>query len=310
MIKHLCVSVAALCLLAACNSATSTMSASQNNTAAAASRLPAFDLEGHRGARGLLPENTVPAMLKALELGVTTLEMDAHISQDGQVLLSHDPYINPDHELLPNGSEIPASDRKKYVLYQMPYKQIRAFDVGSKRYSRFPEQELMQVHKPMLSEVIDATQAYLQRHQLPQVFYNIETKSKPSGDGTYHPAPEEFVDKVMAVVLEKNIQDFVIIQSFDPRTLQVVHRKYPEVMTALLVENLNSQEKNLRELGFTPTIYSPYHKLVTPQLVQRTHERGMKLVPWTVNELSEMLQLKQQGVDGIISDYPNLFKQL
>ncbi|WP_276495777.1 glycerophosphodiester phosphodiesterase [Pontibacter litorisediminis] len=272
--------------------------------------LPAFDLEGHRGARGLLPENTVPAMLKALEMGVTTLEMDAHISQDGQVLLSHDPYLNREHELLPNGSEIPKEEAKKHVLFQMPYSQIRRFDVGSKNYGKFPRQQLMKAHKPLLSEVLDAAQAYIQEHNLPQVFYNIETKSNPSGDGKYHPKPEEFVDLLVAVIDEKGVRPYVIIQSFDPRTLQVLHRKYPGVKTSLLVENLKGLDKNLQLLGFTPHIYSPYYKLVTPALVEATHARGMKLVPWTVNSLEEMRHLKQLGVDGLISDYPDLFQEL
>ncbi|WP_089317892.1 glycerophosphodiester phosphodiesterase family protein [Pontibacter ummariensis] len=279
-------------------------------TTAPSNPLPAFDLEGHRGARGLMPENTVPAMLKALELGVTTLEMDAHISKDGQVLLSHDPYLNPEHELLPSGEAIPEEEGKNYVLYQMNYADIRKFDVGSKPYSRFPEQQLQKAYKPLLSELIDTVQAYLQAHQQPQVFYNIETKSKPAGDGTYHPAPEEFVEKLMQVLQEKEILPYVIIQSFDARTLQVLHRKYPQVKTALLVENLKGLNKNLRTLGFTPTIYSPNFKLVRPQLVEHVHSKGMKIIPWTVNDLEKMRQLKEMGVDGLISDYPNLFQQL
>ncbi|OKL41648.1 glycerophosphodiester phosphodiesterase [Pontibacter flavimaris] len=289
---------------------TSSKTMSFTPPAATTPPLPEFDLEGHRGARGLLPENTVPAMLKALELGVTTLEMDAHISQDGQVLLSHDPFINREHELLPSGEEIPQKDAKKYVLYQMPYSQIRQFDAGSKFYSKFPEQRLMKAYKPLLAEVIDSVQAYLQNHGLPQVFYNIETKSSPAGDGKYHPAPEEFVDRLVAVLDAKNIRPYAIIQSFDPRTLQALHRKHPDIKTSLLVENTKGLEKNLDLLGFTPHIYSPYYKLVSPALVEATQGRGMKLVPWTVNSLEEMRRLKQLGVDGLISDYPNLYKAL
>ncbi|TPE46433.1 glycerophosphodiester phosphodiesterase [Pontibacter mangrovi] len=272
--------------------------------------LPDFDLEGHRGARGLMPENTVPAMLLALELGVTTLEMDAHISQDGQVLLSHDPYINPAHELLPEGAELKKSDAGKYVLYQMPYSQIRTFDVGSKFYKKFPEQQRMKASKPLLSEVIDTVQAYIREHAVPQVFYNIETKSTPEGDGKYHPAPEAFVDKLMAVIDTKQIRPYVIIQSFDVRTLQVLHQKYPDVKTSLLVENLKGLKRNLTELGFTPTIYSPYYKVVTPALVEAAHAQGIKVIPWTVNRLKEMRRLKSLGVDGLISDYPNLYPSL
>ncbi|MFD2512628.1 glycerophosphodiester phosphodiesterase [Pontibacter locisalis] len=272
--------------------------------------LPGFDLEGHRGARGLLPENTVPAMLKALELGVTTLEMDAHVSKDGKVLLSHDPFINPAHELLPSGKEVPEEDVEKYVLYQLPYEEIKKFDVGSKYYDRFPEQKLMQTHKPLLEEVVDSSQAYLKKHNLPQVFYNIETKSTPAGDGLFHPEPEEFIDRLMAVLEVKNILPYVIIQSFDVRTLQVLHQKYPQVRTSLLVENKNSLEQNLQELGFTPTVYSPDYELITPALLQAAHNKGIKVIPWTVNSLEEMQKLRRLGVDGLISDYPNLYKQL
>lgn len=290
----------------ACNAPKMAPATTTNATAT----LPAFDLEGHRGARGLLPENTVPAMLKALELGVTTLEMDTHISKDGKVLLSHDPYFNHEHELLPNGQEIPASEAKSHILYQLHYADIKKYDVGSKYHSKFPEQQLQQAYKPLLAEVIDSAQAYLAAHNLPQVYYNIETKSKPAGDGKYHPAPEEFVDKLMAVIEEKDIQEYTIIQSFDVRTLQVLHQKYPGVKTALLIENMAGLDKNMETLGFTPTIYSPYYKLVTPKLIAQAHEKGMKVVPWTVNKLSEMQELKAMGVDGIISDYPNLFKAL
>ena len=281
-----------------------------NPEPAATVQLPHFDLEGHRGCRGLMPENTIPAMLKALELGVTTLEMDAHISKDGQVLLSHDPYFNREHELLPNGSEIPRSEAKQHILYQLDYSDIKQYDVGSKFYKKFPEQQLQKAYKPLLSEVINTVQTHLASNNLPQVFYNIETKSKPSGDGIYHPAPEEFVDKLMAIILEKGIAPYVIIQSFDLRTLQVLKQKYPDIKSSLLVENLKSLDKNLSKLGFVPEIYSPYYKLVTPVLLEKAHALNMKVIPWTVNTLPEMKELKHMGVDGIITDYPNLFKKL
>lgn len=272
--------------------------------------LPAFDLQGHRGARGLMPENTVPAMRRALSLGVTTLEMDAHISRDGQVLLSHDPHINPEHELLPGGREIPSADAHKHVWYHMNYSEIRRYDVGSKSSARFPEQQHLQAHKPLLAEVIDAAQSYIAAHQLPQVYYNIETKTKPETDGKYHPAPEEFVRLLMQVIKEKQMTEWVIIQSFDVRTLQVLHTQHPEVKASLLVENEDSLEQHLSELGFTPTVYSPDYALVTPGLVEATHQRGIRLIPWTVNDLDKMRHLKQLGVDGLISDYPNLFTKL
>ncbi|WP_299821671.1 glycerophosphodiester phosphodiesterase family protein [uncultured Pontibacter sp.] len=287
-----------------------TKSMAQDATDQSITRLPAFDKEGHRGARGLAPENTIPAMLKALELGVTTLEMDAHISKDGQVLLSHDPYFNRQHELLPTGEEIPTADAKKHILYQLDYSEIRKYDIGSKYYKNFPEQELQKAYKPLLEEVIDTTQAYLAAHNLPQVFYNIEIKTKPSGDGIYHPAPEEFVAKLMAVILDKGMAPYVIIQSFDVRTLQVLKRNYPGIKTSLLTENLQSLAKNLETLGFAPDIYSPYYKLVNAGLLKEAHARSIKVIPWTVNNLQKIKELKELGVDGVITDYPDLFKQL
>ncbi|WP_187263021.1 glycerophosphodiester phosphodiesterase [Pontibacter beigongshangensis] len=280
------------------------------NPETSTSPLPAFDKEGHRGARGLMPENTIPGMLKALELGVTTLEMDVHISKDKRVVLSHDPYMNPDFVLLPTGAEIPAAEARKHVLYQLDYSQIREFDAGSRQNPKFPEQQPQKAHKPLLAEVIDAVQKEEQQKQLPQPFYNIETKSKPGTDGQNHPEPAEFVQLLMQVVEEKNIVPWVIIQSFDVRTLQVLQAQYPGVKTSLLVENLRSLDWNLEQLGFTPTIYSPYYKLVTPKLIQACHAKGIKVIPWTVNELHEMQLLQQMGADGIISDYPNLFQEL
>lgn len=275
-----------------------------------ARHLPAFDLEGHRGARGLMPENTIPAMLRALDLGVTTLEMDTHITRDKQVVLSHDPYINPEHDLLPDGIEIPSSDKSRYVLYQMDYATISTFDAGSKFYAKFPQQEKLATYKPLLSHLIDSVQAYLQEKQLLQVYYNIETKSKPSGDNKLHPAPEEFVDLLMGVIEEKGIAEWVIIQSFDVRTLQVLHRKYPHIKTSLLVENVKGLNKNLEALGFIPDIFSPFYRLVTPKLIRDCHAKGMKVVPWTINDLPEMKRQKEMGVDGLISDYPNLYREL
>jgi len=287
---------------------TATKMAPANSAPSDTVPLPDFDIQGHRGTRGLMPENTIPAMLKAVELGVNTLEMDVQITRDGQVLISHDPYINPAHELLPDGTELPAADKQKYVFYEMDYAHIRQFDVGSKFYSSFPEQQKLKTYKPLLSELIDSVQHYVRAHNLPQVFYNIEIKSRAETDGKYHPVPDEFVQRVMQVITEKDIKPWTIIQSFDVRPLQVLHAQHPEVKTALLVENMLGLEANLRKLGYTPAFYSPNYKLVTQTLVADCHRQNIKVIPWTVNKAEEIRQLKAKGVDGIITDYPNLFR--
>jgi glycerophosphoryl diester phosphodiesterase len=265
-----------------------------------------LDIQGHRGCRGLMPENTIPGMRKALDLGVTTLEMDIAISQDQQVLLSHDPFLNADFVYQLNGQPLTKEEGKTLRLFSMPYAAIRRYDVGSHGNPKFPQQEKLLTHKPLLAEVIDSAEAHARRRKRPLPFYNIETKTTPAGDGLNHPAPEEFVRLLLAVVSAKGVQSRVIIQSFDPRTLEVVHRLQPGLRTALLVENNESLAQNLQRLSFAPTIYSPNHQLVTPDLVQACHQRKLLIIPWTVNTAVEATRLKNLRVDGLITDYPNL----
>jgi glycerophosphoryl diester phosphodiesterase len=272
--------------------------------------LPAFDVEGHRGCRGLMPENTIPAMMKALELGVTTLEMDAVITKDKQVILSHEPFFNHEITTGPDGKYVTEQDERNLNIYNMTYAQTQAYDVGLKPHPRFPNQRRLKATKPLLREVIDNVEAYQKLKGVHPVFYNIETKSTPGTDNNYHPAPEEFVNTLMKVINGAKISNRVIIQSFDFRTLQVLHKKYPTIKTAALIEDFDkrSLEEHLAALGFAPTIYSPAYSLVTKELVEKCHELNIKVIPWTVNDKAAIAQLKATGVDGIITDYPDLLK--
>jgi glycerophosphoryl diester phosphodiesterase len=289
-------------LVIACNSSKKLTSTSSSNM---------FDKEAHRGGRGLMPENTIPAMLHAIDLDVTTLEMDTHITKDGQVVVSHDPYFNENITTTPEGKSLTKEESRQRLLYNMTYDSIVKYDVGVKPYPAFPQQQKIAVHKPLLSELIDATESHA-KQKGKSMWYNIEIKSKQDGDGKLHPPVEEFVDRVMRVINEKDIASRTIMQSFDPRALQVMHKKYPGVATSLLIEayDKRSLDEQLQQLGFIPKFYSPSSALVTPSLLQQCHDKKMKVVPWTVNDLAEMKRLKQMGVDGIISDYPNLFAQL
>ncbi|MES2873434.1 MAG: glycerophosphodiester phosphodiesterase [Bacteroidota bacterium] len=282
------------------------MTRNQNNSRV---EFPAFSTEAHRGGRGLMPENTIPAMIHALDLGVTTLEMDTHISADGKVILAHDNFINPLFTLGPDGNEIAQKDNQKYALFAMTYSEIKKFDVGSKGNTNFPQQKKIKTHMPLLSDVIDTVQNYIRASGKRQVFYNIETKSKPAGDNKLHPEPEKFVDLLVGVLENKGILPFVVIQSFDVRTLQLVNRKYPNIKTSYLIDNNKTLEENMAILGYKPFILSPASKLVTQDLVDKSHQQNLKVIPWTVNSAEEIARLKRLGVDGIITDYPNLFNQ-
>jgi glycerophosphoryl diester phosphodiesterase len=272
---------------------------------------PAFDKEAHRGGRGLMPENTIPAMLNAIDLDVTTLEMDTHITKDNKVVVSHDPYFNENITTTPEGRTLTKAEAVERLLYSMSYDSIRKYDVGIKPFAAFPRQKKMEVHKPLLSDLLDETEKYSDEKGK-AMFYNIEIKSKPENDGIKHPPVESFVDLVMQVILQKGTEARTVIQSFDPRALQVMHRKYPSVATSLLIEDYDKRtlEEQLQQLGFTPFVYSPHFSLVTPQLVQECRSKHMKLVPWTINSLEQIQLLKNMGVDGIITDYPDLFQQL
>jgi glycerophosphoryl diester phosphodiesterase len=268
-----------------------------------------FDKQGHRGCRGLMPENTVPAMLKALDLGVTTLEMDISISKDKKVFLSHEPFLNHEITTKPDGSFIEEKEERGYNMYKLNYSDIIKYDAGMKPHPRFPEQEKLKAIKPLLADVFDAVKADMMTRKRPFPYYNIETKSLPATDNIYHPAPAEFVELLMKVIKEKDMEDHVIIQSFDPRTLQYLHKHYPDMKTALLIEadNRNSFRKQIKDLGFTPAIYSPEFALVTDVLIKNCHDKNIKIIPWSVNDKKKIGELKKMGVDGIITDYPNLF---
>jgi len=268
-----------------------------------------FDKQGHRGCRGLMPENTIPAMIKALDLGVTTLEMDIAITKDKKPVLSHEPWFAQDITTKPDGTYMGEREERKFVIYWMTYEQVKTFDVGMKPHPRFPGQQKIKVVKPLLADVIDNCEKHAAATGRTLPYYNIETKTDPQLDSVFHPMPVEFVDLLMSVINEKGIRDRVIIQSFDFRTLQYLHQKYPEMKTAMLIEGFDKRtlDEEISALGFIPTIYSPDYSLVNGDLIKKCHEQKIRIIPWTVNDKATIDKLKAMGVDGIITDYPNLF---
>lgn len=269
---------------------------------------PAFSAEAHRGGRGLMPENTIIAMLDAMKYqNVTTLEMDTHITKDGKVVVTHDDYLSPAFMLTPEGNEIPKTDEKKYPVFQMDYHTLKAFDIGTKVNAGFTEQKKIKTFIPLLAELIDNVQREVKQKNRKQVFYNIETKCSPQGDGITNPIPEVFVKLLMEVIEQKKVTAFVVIQSFDKRTIQLIHQKYPKVKTSFLVANRKTYEENIADLGFKPFILSPEWRMVDANLIEKAHADGMKVIPWTVNTAEDINRLKLLKVDGVITDYPNLF---
>ncbi len=267
-----------------------------------------IDLQGHRGARGLMPENTIPGFIHAIDLGVNTLEMDLAITADSQVLVSHEPYMNAEIAIDSNNYRFPDEDAMKYNIYKMTYEQVAKFDVGLRIHPRFPEQKKMAVSKPLLKDVIDAVESYLTDKSLPLVNYNLEIKSREDADNIYHPSVPKFSNLVYDLVNENLDWSRVTIQSFDFRVLQYFNNNYPNVTLALLIENDLYWNENIDSLGFMPEIYSCDYMLLSSEVVKELQNAGMKVIPWTVNERPDMDRLLEWGVDGIITDYPNRTK--
>lgn len=273
--------------------------------------MPAFDKQGHRGSRGLMPENTIPAMLKAIDLHVTTLELDVVVSGDGKVVVSHDPHFHENITTTPEGNTLTKTDAATRLLFKMSYDSIKKYDVGILPHPDFPRQQKIRVHKPLLSDLIKASEDYA-RTKGKTLFYNIEIKSKPENDGIKHPPVQEFADKVLDVIMQSGIHSRTTVQSFDPRALQAVKKTHPNTTLSLLIENNDKRklDAQLNELGFIPQVYSPHFLLVNKELIAASKQKNMKVIPWTVNTIDVMKLLKEMGVDGIITDYPDLFTQL
>ncbi|MEO8473333.1 MAG: glycerophosphodiester phosphodiesterase [Chryseolinea sp.] len=267
--------------------------------------IPKFDIQGHRGARGLMPENTLPAFLMALDSGVTTLELDVVITKDKQVVVSHDPFMSAEICLDSAGNNIADKDQKKFKIYHMTYDQVARFDCGSKITEQFPQQEKRTESKPLLRDVVAAVESRIKSNSSYEVDYNIEIKSSSETDKKLHPSVEEYSDLVYKLMDEYIPMERLVIQSFDFRVLKYWHAKYPDIRLSALVENTKSIDANLADLGFKPAVYSPYFKLLSREKVQYLHQLKVRVIPWTVNEVSDMLSLKGMGVDGLITDYPN-----
>lgn len=269
-----------------------------------AEKIQKIEVQGHRGERGNLPENSIEAFKGALHKGVDVLELDIVISKDQKVVVSHEPFMSSAYMLKPSGEPVYKEEEKSFNLYQMTYDSIKTFDGGSRGNSKFPNQKKIKTYKPLLSEVFKVIETEIKNENLPRVKYNIEIKSDRDVYGVYQPQPDDFVDLVMQVINENHMEDRVNIQSFDPTILNVLHKKNPEIEIAYLVSK-GSIKSNLKHLDFKPNIYSPNFKLISnKQTVDSLKGMNIKVIPWTVNEAADIKQQIQLQVDGIITDYP------
>ncbi len=267
------------------------------------------DVQAHRGGMGLYPEESLEAMLNSVDLGVNTLEMDLCVTADQHVILSHDRYFHHRYATRPDGTPVMKEDEKVY-LYMLPYSEIQKWDVGQKPNPDWPEKKCIPVCKPLAADVIDAVEAYTKEKGLAPMHYNIEIKSDPDFEdgieGQHWPEYHEFADLCMKMLEERNLGDRLIIQCFDERVLNYIHKAYPGHILAYLVEGWETDyDEYMSKLDFMPEWLSPEHDNVNQELMDRAHADGMKVVTWTVDEKDEMRRLIGLGVEAIISNYPD-----
>ena len=290
----------------------------------------ALDIQGHRGARGLAPENTLPAFARALGIGVTTLELDCAVTKDGVVVVSHDSTLNPDITRGPDGKWL---EGEGPPIRNFTYDELARYDVGrikpgSAYEKRFAQQQPVDgARMPRLADVF----ALARQAGNEQVRFNIETKISP-----LHPertvSPEAFARAFIKVIRGAGMEKRVTIQSFDWRTLKVVQQEAPGIATSYLTAQQGFMDNIQAEKTASPwtaglhvsqfggsiprivkaaggAIWSPYSGETTREQVREAQALGLKVVAWTVNEPAEMRRLIEWGVDGIISDYPDRLRQ-
>jgi glycerophosphoryl diester phosphodiesterase len=280
----------------------------------------AFDLQAHRGGRGETTEESLRASAKSLELGVSTLELDVVVTKDGQPLVWHDPTIQPEKcsDTAPAFASDPGYPYVGKLVHELTLVQIRTLDCG-RRADEFPRAEVVRDNKiATLPEVFALADSY---HA--DVRYNIETKVEADAPSS-SAGPQEFVDVVLAAVRSAGKVDRVEVQSFDWRTLPMVHWAEPSIpLVALYNEETWVPDspwlagEDAAAIG-DPMIgallvgansLSPAYQLVTGKpYVDRAHSLGLKVIPWTVNDTDAMREQIAYGVDGLITDYPTLLR--
>lgn len=262
----------------------------------------AFDLQGHRGARGNAPENTLPGFAVALSMGVATLELDAGVTRDGVVVIHHDRRLNPDIARGPDGRWI---DAPGPLIRELDFADLQRYDVGRLRpqsgyAARFPEQAAADGARiPRLAELF----ALVREAGNTQVRFNIETKISPAAPAETLP-PEAFARALVAEIRAAGVAARSSVQSFDWRTLHAVEREAPEIATVYLTGRRRggSQPQAVHDAG--GRIWSPSYEELDSAAMIEARALGLRVVPWTVNEPGFIERFLDLGVDGIITDYP------
>jgi len=254
---------------------------------------------GHRGCRGVLPENSIEGFQKAIELGVDGIEFDVVVNKDSQIVISHEPYIDKRYCLMPDGSKI--KNEKAFNLFQMTQLEVEQFDCGTKFHSKFPEQKKIKTHKPLLQEVFS-------KIDFKGITILFEIKSEKRHYGMFQPHPEEYVDIILKEIENFQYKENIIFMSFDANIINEIHKKAPEYKSVYLTYSpFTSIKSSLKDLDFKPYAFGRYNPTISKREIIKAHELGIKTFAWTINSPKDFVKLKNYGIDGIITDYPERF---
>jgi len=253
---------------------------------------------GHRGCRGLMPENSIESFQKAIDFGVDGIELDVVVNKNKQLVISHEPYFKSSFCFDANGKEI--TNEKQWNIYEMSQDEIVKFDCGSKTHPHFSDQVKIRTHKPLLQE-------FFSKIDLSKTTILFEVKSNPSEYRKSQPLPNEFVKLIASEIANFTYRDNIIFMSFDKQILEEIHRQLPMYKCIYLTYlPFVSAKKFVKELSFTPYGLGMYYKTISRKDARFLHENNLKLFAWTVNKPKDKKKLLLKQVDGIITDYPNL----
>lgn len=261
-------------------------------------------VHGHRGCDDAVPANTIPAFLLAAATGCQWLEMDVVITGDDHVLVSHEAWI--DHHTCrdPEGRALSEEEGRAINIFELPLLEVQRFGCVPAHRAEEHAPPWAGWHKPTLAEVVIAVGASSAERKASAPSFNIEIKSEPLIYGTFQPPPERFAELVLRDVIALGITDRCLVQSFDIAILEAMHVLAPDLPLALLVENADGVESNLRRLSFTPRYYSPAYSIANARMAGELREKGIGLLVWTVNDVADMCRMLDLEVDGLITDKP------
>ncbi len=264
-----------------------------------------FDIQGHRGARGLMPENTIHACIEAIRNGAHSLHLDVVVSADHELVVAQDAVLSTAIHSHNNGVPLSLSEAAQFNIYGMKYEQVREFDCGSRRQLRFPEQKLMNVNIPLLRQLIDRVEKFVLWNRQHPIKYNVEIKSFLGGDDVFHPKPEVFALMVYDLLKQRNVLRRSIIQSADARVLKVFRKIDADIRLSFATEELSWKLENDVLQFVKPDYFAPDFRVVNRSTIENLHSQGIKILPKVVNEILDINEMKQLGADGVITDYPD-----